>query len=216
MKIYLISNCESENNENEYDHKVDLSSEGSKHAKFVGVFIANKLKKISWNGNVHGRIWYSPYLTSKRTKDIIVKTLKEYGLLFNNGCYESASLANQQRGLFDGVASKDVKIVLDQEYYEFKYSLDDRGEFWTQYPRGESAFNVTQRVQQMFKTIHHDKEHHGIDLTLIISHDIVIRSFIMMWLHKTVEWFENEPIYNPGSIQMIDCKKNCNCIFEGF
>ena len=64
--------------------------------------------------------------------------------------------------------------------------------------------------------IDRDSSKHGIDNLIIVAHGTINRAIIMMWLHKSYEWFESEK--NPGncSIRLLDGGEDKGYIFKGF
>ena len=83
-------------------------------------------------------------------------------------------------------------------------------------PLGESRFDVATRVHQAFGTFHRDAERHNVETLVIVTHGVTIRAFLMMWLHKSVEWFENEPNPKNCSIRLVDSKQDHGYVFPGY
>ncbi len=222
MKIYLVRHGESEGNLDhsvhvrKADHAIDLSPKGLRQAEITGEFLADTLSKASWGGEAHSRMWYSPYLRTQKTKDGILKALKRRGLMFRHGCFEHQLLVEQQFGLFDGLSDDELQKLYPAEHAHYEKCQKFRGRFWARMPLGESRFDVAQRVHQAFGTFHRDSDRHGINTIVVVSHGVTIRAFIMMWLHKTVDWFENEPNPRNCSVRLIDNKRDHGYVFTGF
>jgi broad specificity phosphatase PhoE len=81
---------------------------------------------------------------------------------------------------------------------------------------GESRFDVARRVNQFFPVTHRDRDHHGIDDIVIVTHGVTVRAFVMMWSHKTPEWFEAERNPNNCAIRLIDDDGDQGYVFDGF
>lgn len=83
-------------------------------------------------------------------------------------------------------------------------------------PLGESRFDVAKRVFDTFNTFERDAELHNIRDLIIVTHGVTLRAFIMMWLHYTPEWFENEPNVNNCAIRLIEGYQDRGYIFDGY
>jgi 2,3-bisphosphoglycerate-dependent phosphoglycerate mutase len=64
-------------------------------------------------------------------------------------------------------------------------------------PLGESRFDVAVRIHQAFGTFHRDAERHGVRNIVVVCHGVTLRAFVMQWLHKPYEWFDQQK--NPGN-----------------
>jgi hypothetical protein len=76
-------------------------------------------------------------------------------------------------------------------------------------PMGESAFDVCQRVCQLFHGILNSREkaaEEGYDaqVVIVISHGITSRAFIMMWNHFSPEWFDSSYNFMNGACHCLD------------
>ena len=71
------------------------------------------------------------------------------------------------------------------------------------------------RVKDFFGTVKRDYEKHGIDTLFIFTHGTTLRTFVMQYLHKSVDWYEQEK--NPGNcwIRMIKDKEDMGYIYKG-
>ncbi|KKN43539.1 hypothetical protein LCGC14_0701860 [marine sediment metagenome] len=222
MKIYLVRHGESESNVDKAvhlrkaDHAINLGPNGLSQAEGVGKFLAQALKNNSWNGEINARLWYSPYQRTKKTKDGILTALKRDNMTFKFGCLEHPLLVEQQFGLFDGLSDDELKEQYPNEHAHYNKHQKFEGRFWARMPLGESRFDVAQRVHQVFGTFHRDADRHGIETLVVVSHGVTIRAFIMMWLHRTVEWFEKEPNPKNCSIRLIDNRQDCGYVINGY
>lgn len=129
---------------------------------------------------------------------------------------EHLMLAEQQFGLFDGLADweREAKYPAEFAYYEKCKKFE--GKLWPQMPLGESRFEVCQRVHQAFGTFKRDAEKHGIDTIVVVAHGTVNRAFTMMWLHKPYEWMHEETNPNNCSIRLLADGEDMGYVFEGF
>jgi broad specificity phosphatase PhoE len=222
MKIYLVRHGQSEGNVDKEvhlrkaDHAIDLTPEGLKQAEGAGDFLAKALMTNSWNGEVNARLWHSPYKRTNQTTDGIMSSLKRNNMALRFGKFEHPLLCEQQFGLFDGLCDDELAKQYPNEHGHYNKCQKFEGRFWARMPLGESRFDVAQRVHQAFGTFHRDAERHSVETLIVVSHGVTIRAFLMMWLHKTVEWFENEPNPNNCSIRLIDNKRDHGYVFEGY
>lgn len=216
MKIFLIRHGESVANTganeklNLADHRVILTKTGIEQAKDS----AKALKKYLSENNIDlskARVWYSPYDRTKETMEIFnsILNLDKY-----MDIREDTSLTEQQFGLFDNIPNSKWEEMFPNEYKTWKIFKSQKGKFWARLPMGESPFDVAVRIKNFFGTIKRDYEKHGIDTLFIFTHGITLRTFVMQYLHKTVEWYEEE--HNPGNcwIRMIEDKEDKGYIYK--
>jgi 2,3-bisphosphoglycerate-dependent phosphoglycerate mutase len=174
------------------------------------------------------RMWISPYERTRGTARAIQETLGRNTLAGDKDTQELGDfpwfdtrehvlLAEQQFGLFDGILDEDLPKEFPVEYAHYKKCEDFEGKFWARMPLGESRLDVVQRVHQAFGTIHRDALKHQIDNVIIVAHGVTIRAFVMMWCHKSVEWFEAEKNPPNCSVRLIDHDgEDHGLVFEGF
>lgn len=215
MRILLVRHGESQANfdkqvnQNFPDHMIGLTLLGAKQAQATG-------KKIydfydSKEGYRFVRFWNSPYLRAWQTSQIIQQKLIE---LKAERCIEwdsreNINLVEQQFGLFDGIPDEELAKRFPAESAYYNKCEKHQGKFWARMPLGESRFDVAVRVHAAFGTFHRDAERHGIKDIIVVSHGVTIRAFVMQWLHKSVQWFEEEPNPKNCSIRLIDDGKDC-------
>jgi broad specificity phosphatase PhoE len=74
--------------------------------------------------------------------------------------------------------------------------------FYYRLPDGESGADVYDRVSTFLESLHRDftKEDFP-DNTLIVTHGMTLRIFLMRWFHWTVEYFER--VKNPGNAEVV-------------
>lgn len=220
MRIFLVRHGQSEANADRGvslrmpDHAVPLTALGRDQAAQAGRFLAETLGDGP-EGRGRARIWNSPYLRTRQTADAIEAALSAsgryrleadtdnpVGTLLDRR--ESPLIVEQQFGLFDGYEDDERALHFPREQAVYVKNCQFEGKYWARMPQGESRFDVSIRVHQFFGTILRDAESKGIQELAIVSHGVTIRAFVMMWLHRSPEWFEAEQ--NPGNcaIRLIE------------
>jgi 2,3-bisphosphoglycerate-dependent phosphoglycerate mutase len=222
IRILLIRHAESIGNKDKKilkytaDHAVPLSETGIQQAIIVGEEIKKFYINISKNDETfkkkHKRLWVSPYRRARETADHILKIAGDW----ITDRREHILLGEQQFGLFEGHSDEELEKIYPREYAHFMKCMKAEGRFWARIPLGESRFDVAKRVHQAFGTFHRDAQLHGINDIIVVSHGVTLRAFLMMWLHKTPEWFEKESNPNNCSIRLIENNIDKGYIFSGF
>jgi broad specificity phosphatase PhoE len=228
MRIFLVRHGQSMGNvdktvhETTADHAIPLSPEGHRQAKEAGLVLSRYIDGLyplpspakMWKEQKqpHIRLWTSPYLRTRQTSDGVQEGLGEWC----TDRREEIALVEQHFGLFDGVPDDQLPILFPREHAHYKKCEDFEGRFWARMPMGESRFDVALRVKPFFGTLIRDKEKHGIENVVVVSHGVTLRAFAMQWLHLPFEWFEKEP--NPWncSIRLIENNVDKGYIFQGF
>lgn len=179
------------------DHAIPLAEEGFVQARRAGLSIKSYLHDNNL-ADTHVRLWQSPYLRTRQTAQEIVNTQwRTHKKSIITDVREDVALCEQQFGLFDGLTNKELKVKYPDEHAHYEKCERFDGRFWARMPLGESRFDVTLRVHQMFGTWVRDAERHGVNTIVVVSHGVTIRAIMMRWLHRSFEWFESEP--NPGN-----------------
>ena len=225
MRIYLVRHGESQANVDKSvhfdtaDHAIPLSIKGIKQAHDAGKFLGNELASLDYTNQGYfpkkTRIWMSPYA---RTRQTALSLTTGITMTYKDAHWdtrENIRLCEQQFGLFDGIEEHQLPIVYPQEYEHYRKCEIHEGRFWARMPLGESRFDVANRVYQTFGTFHRDFERHGIDTIVVVCHGVTLRAFVMQWLHKTPEWFDEEP--NPGNcdIRLLENDIDHGYIYRG-
>lgn len=217
-RIFLVRHGESEANVDrsvgmtKADHAVELTAKGKTQALVAGGFLNNWLDDhVSLQNKGKFRLWGSPYRRTRQTADAIetecsswIKDRREHILL-----------CEQQFGLFDGVPDDQLHERYAEAAAFYDKCMSQEGRFWARMPLGESRFDVATRVHQAFGTFHRDSDRHGIDHIIVVCHGVTMRAFLMMWLHRTPEWFDKEPNPGNGAIRLIEDGEDKGYIFEG-
>jgi broad specificity phosphatase PhoE len=224
MRIFLMRHGRSEANEEKKmllhkpDHSVNLSALGHEQAKESGAFLAKYLKANPGKRRV--RIWNSSYWRTRQTADNVeaeflkskfsnnLADFNQYEGQVNKKIFfdrkESPLIVEQQFGLFDGYEDEELQEKFPLEFANFNKNQDMEGRYYARMPMGESRFDVSIRVHQFFGSLLRDYETKGIDDLVIVSHGVTLRAFVMMWLHKSPEWFDKEQNPTNCSIQLIE------------
>ena len=125
-------------------------------------------------------------------------------------------LCEQQFGLFDGIPKAELMSRYPDEYDHYEKQKAFGGRFWARMPLGESRFDVSVRIHQAFGTFQRDAQGQGIQDLIVICHGVTLRAFVMMWCHRSPEWFEAEPNPNNCAIRLLDCGDDKGYIFDGY
>ena len=160
----------------------------------------------------HLRLWNSPYIRARQTADELAAVLGPRV----TSRRENVLLSEQQFGLFDGVPDDEIPKRFPDQWQHYDLLSRFHGRFWAKVPMGESRFDVARRINQFFSLPHRDKDHDDIDDVVIVSHGVTIRAFVMMWCHKSPEWFEEERNPNNCAIRLIDDDGDQGYVFDGF
>jgi len=157
-------------------------------------------------------MWVSPYRRAQETADRIYDECS--GWIKDRR--DNVLLGEQDFGLFAGLDIDKIPKLFPHEFAHFQRCITHEGKFWARFPLGESRFDVARRVHQTFGALHYDAYEQGVHDVVIVSHGVTLRAFVMMWLQKSVAWFEQEP--NPAncSIRVLEAGQDKGYIFKGF
>jgi 2,3-bisphosphoglycerate-dependent phosphoglycerate mutase len=200
MRIFLLRHGESVGNLDEKayrqfgDHNVPLTEFGYRQATKAGRAIASHLGALPRSGSRRIKIWYSPYLRTRQTKDALVDVLPGDVV---GGVHEDYLLREQDFGLFTEIYDQaEQKQKFPDEFEKWARLRNNSGKFYARPPDGESRADVAQRVRLFLLTVMHDAEG-GSDTVVIVGHGVTNRAFEMNFLHHSVDWFERSD--NPGN-----------------
>jgi broad specificity phosphatase PhoE len=187
-RIILVRHGESEGNidQNTYavkqDYKLLLTPEGAAQADEAG----KKLKALI--GDERVMFYVSPLWRTRMTFEHIAKHFDKTSYRWK----EDPRLREQEWGHF-----RDLKanIQIDDERNKF-------GTFYYRIKDGESCADVYDRVSDFFHTLYRDFEKQYFPQnTVLVTHGMTIRMFLMRWFHWTVEEFET--LRNPKNCEII-------------
>lgn len=206
------------------DHAIGLSDLGKQQAERAGKallsYFENNNKAIYTADTIHNAIrysdkydntliWTSPYLRTRETAENLAKSFPKIPIK------EHINLVEQQFGLFDGLSDDELAEKYPLEHAHYDKCEKFGGKFWARMPLGESRFDVAIRVHQFFGTMMRDFDKHGIENIIIVAHGVTNRAFAMQWLHKSFEWFENEPNPKNCSIRYLHGDTDHGYIYPG-
>lgn len=193
-KIVLVRHGESVGNVDEHlygsvpDHQLNLTETGQKQSIAAGKILADMFVGES----VHAYI--SHY---HRTRDTFKGLLA--GGLQTTTMFEEPRLREQDWGHLRSPETTE-KIKEEREKY---------GTFHYRFPDGESGSDVYDRISGFLETLHRDfKKGEYADNTLLVTHGLTIRLFIMRWFHESVETFESWK--NPKNCQIFVMERQQN------
>ncbi len=219
MEILLVRHGFSQGNEDKKthhlipDHAIPLTNGGFEEAEEARIKVQDYFRK-KYEGfsspHLHSdvRLWTSPYLRARQTADIIQSATWQDGCSIFSDRREDIALCEQQFGLFDGYSDEELKEKFPLEYSHYEKCEKFGGRFWARMPLGESRFDVTVRVKQVFGSWHRDAEKSGVRSIVVVSHGVTIRAILMGWLHLPFEWFEKESNPKNCSVRVIDNNKD--------
>ncbi|MDR1170786.1 MAG: histidine phosphatase family protein [Prevotellaceae bacterium] len=196
------------------DHAIPLSGKGEVQAIEAGIqFAAFLSQSQSLIGIQEMRLWYSPYLRTKQTRNGLLEGMGNATDVFKDQ-REHILLAEQNFGLFDGLTNEECDEKYPEESRKYNLCAEYNGRFYAKPPNGESRYDVCVRIHQFFGTIIRDAEkpENAVSNVFIVLHGNTMRAFLMMWLHREVEWFENER--NPDNCSIRRIGRNASGRFE--
>ena len=194
-RIILIRHGESEGNvdRKQYgkipDFALNLTPKGTSQAKKVGLEIKNIIgtKKIS--------VYISPFFRTRQTFENLRESIEEN----ITRAIEDPRIREQEWG----------HLRHPDENKGIKNERDNYSTFYFRIPDGESGADVYDRVSTFLETLHRDFSKPDFpENTLIITHGMTLRLFLMKWFHWRVEEFEN--VRNPKNCQIVIMEKQEN------
>jgi len=196
------------------DHAIPLSDMGIEQAIQAGKHFAEYLSQPTQLFEEKSiRLWYSPYLRTKQTRDGLLEGMGNTTCFFKD-MREHILLTELSFGLFDGLTDEECDEQYPEESRKFNLCKEYNGRFYAKPPNGESRYDVCVRIHQFFGTIIRDAEKSGnpVSNVFVVSHGTTLRAFVMMWLHKEVEWFENAQ--NPANCSIRWIGRDADGRFE--
>lgn len=200
MRIFLVRHGESLGNINEQayrqfgDHNVPLTQWGYQQALVAGRALADYVAELRRLETPKLRVWYSPYLRTRQSKDALLEALPFEWI---EEVREDYLLREQDFGLFTEIYDHaERKQKFPDEFEKWARLRSTSGKFYARPPDGESRADVAQRVRLFLQTVMNDLTKAENDL-VIVGHGVTNRAFEMNFLRHTVDWFERSD--NPGN-----------------
>lgn len=227
MRIFLVrhgqsnANVDWSENTRKADAAIELTEEGRRQARAAGEFLADFFYQESKGSYPKIRLWHSPYKRAVQTADEIMGSALAKGdakagesIFWDKR--EHFLLYEQAHGIYDGLSDEEREREYPAEWAYYQKHKRDGAKILAQLPLGESRIQVAQRIHQAFGTFHRDADKHGIQNIVVVAHGTTNRCFAFAWLHKSLEWLENEP--NPWncSVRLIDGNVDHGYIYVGF
>jgi len=197
--IILIRHGESEGNFDKGlyltipDYALNLTEKGIEQARQAGTQIKETIGSESLYAYV------SPFFRTRQTFQFLKHSLEENILKST----EDPRIREQDWG--------HLRHPDDNE--EIMQARNNFSTFYYRIPDGESGADVYDRVSTFLETLHRDfnkKEYP--QNTLIVTHGLTMRLFLMRWFHWTVEEFEN--LRNPRNTQIVILRKKADGRYE--
>ena len=198
-RIILIRHGESEGNldKDKYrtvpDYALNLTAHGIEQAQAAG----HELKSILGEESLY--VYLSSYVRTRQTYPPL-KTTIEANIV---RAIEDPRLREIDWGHLRHPDENDEIIKQRGEYSRFYYRIPD----------GESGADVYDRVSTFMETLFRDfnKKDYPQN-TLIVTHGLTLRLFLMRWFHWTVEEFET--LLNPHNCQIVVMQKRPDGKYE--
>jgi 2,3-bisphosphoglycerate-dependent phosphoglycerate mutase len=200
MRIFLVRHGESLGNLDEHaysqfgDRDVPLTQWGDHQAEEAGAVIAAYLAGQAERGSQKLRVWYSPFLRTRQSKDALLEALPVERI---GKVREDYLLREQDFGLFTEIYDRaERKQKFPDEFEKWARLRSNNGKFYARPTDGESRADVAQRMRLFLQTIMHEARH-GHDNVVIVGQGVTNRAFEMNFLQHPVDWFERSA--NPGN-----------------
>jgi broad specificity phosphatase PhoE len=198
-RILLIRHGESQGNadKNQYmsvpDYALNLTPRGIEQARQAGKEIQDML------GIESLYVYLSPFFRTRQTFEYLKESLEKNIVK----SVEDPRIREQDWG----------HLRHPDENQEIMQARESFSTFYYRVPDGESGADVYDRVSSFLDTLFRD--FNKVDYpqnTLIITHGLTLRLFLMRWLHWTVEDFEN--LHNPRNCQIVVLRKKVDERYE--
>jgi len=194
-RIILIRHGESEGNvdKGHYqftpDYALNLTPNGMEQAQRAG----QTIKDIIGSESLY--VYISPYFRTRQTYQHLSVALKANVA----NLIEDPRIREQDWGHLRHPDDNEEIIQKRDEFSTFYYRIPD----------GESGADVFDRVSTFLETLYRDFNKPDYPQnTLIVTHGMTLRLFLMRWFHWTVEEFEN--VRNPHNCQIVVMSKQAN------
>lgn len=183
MIIKLIRHGESLSNTGEVkqrevgDSGIGLSELGKRQAFDAGREIGVELVQSSL-------VYCSPY---RRTRETCGEIIRSVGLAEPVKVYEDPRLREVERGYVDEESQHEMRKV--------------HGWFYYRHSGGESPADCYDRTSAFLESLMREIQRKNVSNSIVVTHGMTIRCFVMRFLHLTVEQFER--LENPSNCDII-------------
>jgi len=191
-RIILIRHGESEGNldKDKYltipDYALNLTHKGIEQAKKSG----QEISEIVGEESMH--VYLSPYFRTRQTFQQLNPAIESN----ISNVIEDPRIRELDWG----------HLRHPDENEEISKQRDNFSTFYYRIPDGESGADVFDRVSTFLETLFRDFNKPDYPQnTLIVTHGLTLRLFLMRWYHWTVEEFEN--LSNPKNCQIVVMQK---------
>jgi len=198
-RIILIRHGESQGNvdKNHYksvpDYALNLTAGGIEQARRAG----KELQGILGNESLY--VYLSPFIRTRLTYQYLKESIEENIAR----SIEDPRIREQDWG----------HLRHPDENEEITQARDSFSTFYFRIPDGESGADVYDRVSAFMETLYRDFNKRDYPQnTLIVTHGLTLRLFLMRWFHWTVEEFEN--LRNPRNCQIVVMQKKADERYE--
>lgn len=194
-RILLIRHGESEGNadRNHYltvpDYALLLTQRGVEQAQQAG----KEIREMIGDESIYAYV--SPYFRTRQTFEYLRSSIEENIAK----TIEDPRIREQDWG----------HLRHPDENEEIMRQRDGFSTLYYRIPDGESGADVFDRVSTFLETLYRDfnKKDYPQN-TLIVTHGLTLRLFLMRWFHWTVEEFED--LRNPRNCQIVVMEKNAH------
>lgn len=164
------------------DYTIELTEKGVEQAREAG----QNLKKVVGTESLY--FYISPFWRTRSTFENIVRFFPKNQFKYS----EEPRLREQEWGYLRSY----------DEFRRVKREREDYGIFYYRFPGGEAASDVYDRINDLLGSLHRDfMEEDFPENSVLITHSLAIRLFVMRWFHLTVEDFED--MASPGNAEMV-------------
>jgi broad specificity phosphatase PhoE len=198
-RIILIRHGESEGNldKDKYltipDYALNLTPTGLEQAQRAG----HKIKQIIGEESLY--VYLSPYVRARQTFQQLKPAIDQNIVRI----IEDPRIREMDWGHFRHPDENDEISKRRDEFSTFYYRIPD----------GESGADVYDRVSTFLETMFRDfNKPNYPQNTLIVTHGLTLRLFLMRWFHWTVEEFET--LRNPQNGEVVVMEKNAADRYE--
>jgi 2,3-bisphosphoglycerate-dependent phosphoglycerate mutase len=191
------------------DYGVSLTQFGYDQAVNSGKALKDFFEKNPELSGKKIRIYFSPYLRTKQTKNAI---LEHAGDALSS---EKAQVELREEPLLVERDFGTFTLVMDDKARKKHYSnelehierLNQKGGgFFAKQPNGESRADASRRMEFFIQRMMGSADRNDIDCVIVISHSEVLKYFEKVFFHKDIKWLESEPNMNNGDIKLIERK----------